>query len=490
MNIPKILYTISLLLAMFACRDESSEYPRNTDIFENDIVILSGQIDDWNTLNKKNTLSIFSRELLGGNNQYSIQVNESGSFDYSFDTFYPHDLFLMFGNESLRMLVQPGDSIYLTFSATNWNESIKFHGDGAKTNSDLQYFQTAINQLIASERLYFKKRNFLPKDFVDAIFSFSKKCDSAIAALESTKNPSKKLLSWVRTQIRYRCAEELIEYGWRPVAPLPKNYYDNLDQYPLLNDDKGIMSSQYYKKFLPEYLSYQIYVEDKSKKIGAYYDQAEYYSYLKEMSVFLSDKLKDHPLDLDIMLTQKYFDFVDRAPEVVDSLYPLYSSLVENPTIKTKLRQAVDKEINRGAKIKKLMDLANDEIIGDVFREIIARHAGKVLYLDFWGTWCKPCLEEMPYSFVLQQEFNRQDIGFIYLACLSPEEQWREMVDNFDNKGEHFLLSKEQYLALTEKFDISALPRYMIVNRKGEFVDEYASRPSSSKIKNSLQMRM
>jgi hypothetical protein len=42
---------------------------------------------------------------------------------------------------------------------------------------------------------------------------------------------------------------------------------------------------------------------------------------------------------------------------------------------------------------------------------------GKVGYINFWGTWCGPCIESIPNHLELQQEFkNRKDIVYMYVG--------------------------------------------------------------------------
>lgn len=112
------------------------------------------------------------------------------------------------------------------------------------------------------------------------------------------------------------------------------------------------------------------------------------------------------------------------------------------------------------------------------------KYRGKVILIDIWGTWCAPCREQFPHLLELKKELAEEDIAYIYLSkevLENPEPHWRETVNFFNLKGDHYLVTKEQLYQF--KQDINNLfpgnyPTYLIADRNGEIAISEAAYPS------------
>ncbi|HLZ13305.1 MAG TPA: TlpA disulfide reductase family protein [Candidatus Acidoferrum sp.] len=90
---------------------------------------------------------------------------------------------------------------------------------------------------------------------------------------------------------------------------------------------------------------------------------------------------------------------------------------------------------------------------------------GKVLFLNFWGTGCIPCIEEMPGIIHLKKSLGDSEIVF---AAVTTDQ--RSDVENFLKENS---LDVPIYLTtpdVPEHFGISAIPRTYILNKNGAVV--------------------
>ncbi|MDH5611057.1 MAG: TlpA family protein disulfide reductase [Gammaproteobacteria bacterium] len=112
---------------------------------------------------------------------------------------------------------------------------------------------------------------------------------------------------------------------------------------------------------------------------------------------------------------------------------------------------------------------------------------GKIILLNFWATWCPPCLSEIPGFIELQKKYGEQGFQVIGIA-----------VDNEEAVRAYAHEVKINYPVIAAEFEavelssrygnrMGALPYSVIINRKGEISDKVTGELSKTRAEKLLK---
>jgi len=129
-----------------------------------------------------------------------------------------------------------------------------------------------------------------------------------------------------------------------------------------------------------------------------------------------------------------------------------------------------------------IRDLNEPKYSNETFNTVLDQYKGKVVYLDFWASWCSPCRKEMPHSQKLQETFKGQDVVFLYISVDRNGQQWLNMIKQLSLTGEHYRANSVVHQQLNEQFNVRSIPRYVMIDKEGKVVSAHANRPSNSAV--------
>ena len=88
----------------------------------------------------------------------------------------------------------------------------------------------------------------------------------------------------------------------------------------------------------------------------------------------------------------------------------------------------------------------------------------KIVFLNFWATWCPPCIAELPSIQDLYDDY-KDKIVFVLVSSEKPE-----VVKAFKDKKAYSLNSYTPLSGYPNNFNIRSIPRTFLISKKGEII--------------------
>ena len=93
--------------------------------------------------------------------------------------------------------------------------------------------------------------------------------------------------------------------------------------------------------------------------------------------------------------------------------------------------------------------------------------SGKVVFLNFWATWCPPCREEMPSMESLYSRFRNREFEMIAVNCMEGDATVREFKEDFSLS---FPIPLDSDGRVTSSYGIQGIPTTFIIDKEGRIV--------------------
>jgi thiol-disulfide isomerase/thioredoxin len=90
---------------------------------------------------------------------------------------------------------------------------------------------------------------------------------------------------------------------------------------------------------------------------------------------------------------------------------------------------------------------------------------GKVVIVDFWGTWCPPCMRSIPHNVQLYNQ--HKDDGLMFIGVHDSKRGHEKMASVAKDKMITYPLAVDNDGASTKAWHISFWPTYFVIDRKG-----------------------
>lgn len=199
--------------------------------------------------------------------------------------------------------------------------------------------------------------------------------------------------------------------------------------------------------------------------------------YAQNASDSIIDILYDKLTKITIKNNQNPIDYISKNPNKEISSYLLFNEQKENIEkyyfkLDEKIKSSdygklIQKKINTWNKVSvnsKAPDFEYETFKNGKFR--LSNNKLKYIILDFWGSWCGPCLIEMPKMKEFYEK-NKNKVEIVGIAARDEKENWIKAIKENELGWIHILNDKEKD-DLVKKFGVTGFPTKIIINPNGE----------------------
>ncbi len=107
---------------------------------------------------------------------------------------------------------------------------------------------------------------------------------------------------------------------------------------------------------------------------------------------------------------------------------------------------------------------ARGEVVVENDPFTVAGYRGKVLVLDFWASWCGPCVQAMPIVASLEEEFAEQGVEFV---AVNLQESPAEVAAALDRMAIDPPVALDPDGVAAQRYQVTGIPRTVVIDREG-----------------------
>lgn len=487
MNVKKSLIFLSISL-LISCNQQDSyiagfEFGQDASIQIN--------IKNCDTITD---LSIYSRHALPYYEfKYYTEINGDTSFTITLPSnLYSLASFKIGGDSYSNLYTIPNDTLYIQLNLNDQlgrKEQIKLKGSSAEIIN--YYWAKFENWKITKGYDYY----YDPKSS-SSISEFAEKVnlnrDNDLKFLESYCM-NHELPEWFveteKANISYYVAGTklgALTYHWffhDPSFVPSDDYYSFLENLNI-NNPKAVLSDSYFH-FLSLYFTINDSTIDYSTIEPGFSIMSktnfEIIKALKSNRTMFDSKVKDVLLCRKIsQLYQEKFLTLSNI-SITDSIFDQARSLIDDPALMKIVENYREAQLIKYQNQKRLKkgDMAPSFYLPDLYGKYnrLSDYKGKIAYINFWTTYCSPCIAAIPDKNQLVSEFSTQPFELVNICLDNKPEQWRQIIESRNYAGIHLWCKGNWGVTLQDNYFIHKFPHYVLIDKEGKIISNDCEEP-------------
>lgn len=378
------------------------------------------------------------------------------------------------------LYIEAGDSLTIDKPYKDVEDHIQITGKGAEKlnylSIDNQHFSYEADIFHQTRSDKFKTEMEF-KAYIDSLY------EQRLNRLFANKNTPKHLKKHFETSLVAEKTEYLLEHLVRRNQYMKgtfEYFYPDPAYYSFKSEFAKIDSNQIntqLKSVANHILNHNVRLAFKELPIDQYWD---------ERAKWKLDYLENMPNSIwkDISILSSCNDFsLDMSTEgFLEDLVAFNHKIRESFTSES-CKQLFNNEVETYLKLAP-GQLAPDFELPDSTGTLqkLSDYKGKIVYIDFWGSWCHWCIKEIPGALKLHEKYEDSPIVFMYISMESENtsvEEWKDFIagrnedlgkilKNKPMPGVHLLAHKLTKNPEIKPYQVTMAPTYVLIDHNGK----------------------
>ncbi len=408
-----------------------------------------------------------------------VNIGKDGTFSVELELDNPQYYYISYQRRNAMMFLAPGDEITVSFDARKMEQTLTFEGNNSEMSTyvfERQKMEQPIARTVKS--MYAKEwdeyKGFLDKNrtqLQEHLDNFKKGKKIKKGTLADFVKLEQANIDGIWSMYYAQYPSHHAHYAKKNPAEIWISYdLAAINQY--LTDDPSLLASKAYRDFLNQYLFSQCdydFVKEQAK----IQSRSEFVAKVYEK---IDDKIE---LDWvkDYLRARVIFEQVNKygLAEMVGAVEDFRGRKKMPEPYQT----AVEKAWNKWESIKPgapAPDFVGKDIDGNEIR--LSDFKGKWVYIDVWAIWCGPCRREIPHLKKAEKTLHGKDVVFMSVSTDDSFSKWKDFVVKEELSGVQINVPGGWSSDICKKYNISSIPRFMLIDREGKIVDVQTMRPS------------
>lgn len=459
--------TLALMVSVLSCQQTKESNETDELLWERKSApaVILGRYVDWKAGDNPFPPGFWvNHESLKGNGPEVTKDSIGGTFTMKYDICYPLQQVFMNG---LKIMLFPGDTVRLDFSRSAFAEYEAYRKETPRDSITTEKLRGLWKKAIRIEGASFE----LPQPIHMKGIHLGVSREYAIEHFRDTYE------EWVDV-----CWNEFQEVVSRldsiNLSPREREYQRMLIEQDYLNKLQNFTFVKQCSRLVTDKDSLEMFEKQMTFKdphapeLTYYRSTLGFFACMNNLfdqgrRYIQANGLEDSPLG-------RWFKELDEAKAVMDSVkayQPVSESTLNalSPEFQVQIREVqeeIEKELAGSKGIRK--DLPEGEP-QEWLPKIVAEHKGRIVFVDFWATWCGPCRKGMEEMESVKDSLKEKGVDFVYITDTSSDtNEWKEYITQ--HEGVHYIVPKDKKDAMQIPDYENAIPHYLIYDREGKFI--------------------